>query len=283
MKLILSAIFYSSWLLMSVAQTPTVQVKNITEDRYLDQSRNSIEIEFEVKGLEIDKAHLIKLNSISKAIDSNNEILEKKRVSFGYTYQSKSELRLGLEAPLRSAQFIKEIRGTISYFVPSEENGSKIIISNPLAYYNTNLLASVKTDVKVLLLDKASLNELEQKDKVAYMEKLKALNLDQFAEGLQQTASGLQSLFEDLFKDIGPSSKDEFIFYIEDKDKKLVDILVYNEKGERMDSSRSLTGDYQRKVSLKEIPQSDWTVTILLENKNAVKELDFIISNIQLP
>lgn len=285
MKSILTFLFFSSWLLMSQAQTPTFQIKAITEERRLDRfdSSNSIELEFEVKYIEINKTHLIKLNTIGKAIDSNNDLLEKKRVSFGYTYQSKNEIRIALEAPLRSAQSIKEISGTINYFTPSEENGSKIIVSNPLEHFNSNLLESINTDVKLLLVDKAALDELEKKDKAAYMNKLKALKLDQFAEGLEKTASGLQSLFEDLFKEFEPSTKDEFIFYVEDKNGKLVDILIHNHKGELMHNGRTLIGEYKQKISLKEIPQKDWTITILLENETSVKVLGFTISNIQLP
>lgn len=285
MKTILTFLFFSSWLLMSHAQTPTFEIKAITEERRLDifASGNSIELEFEVKDVEINKTHLIKLNTIGKAIDSNNELLEKKRVSFGYTYQSKNEIRIALEAPLRSAESIKEISGTINYFTPSEENGSKIIVHNPLEHFNSNLLKSINTDVKLLLVDKAALDELEKKDKAAYMDKLKALKLDQFAEGLEKTASGLQSLFEDLFKEFEPSSKDEFIFYVEDKSGKLVDILIHNDKGEPMQNGRTLIGEYKQKISLREIPQKDWTITILLENEASIKVLDFIIFNIQLP
>lgn len=264
---------------IAFSQEINLFIKDVKEERRLEQENSHIELTAIVKGLKVDDSNRIKIKEVA-AIDSEGNALQKVEDFFGDDYNNRNEIKLKLEAPSRSAIKISSLEGVIQSFNPSENNGSKLIISNPLNYYNTNLLGKNNPDVKLTLIDKDAIKKLKDKDDKEYTKQIKKLkNEGGLGEGLADTVDAFKLFFEG-FASFG--SEESLSFYIEDDNDKIVEILVYNAKGEKMNYGRGQMGN-KLTINLKEKVASDWKIEILIENEKSVKEYKFNLANIILP
>ncbi len=256
-------------------------VKEIKEERNSDQEKSVLELEVSISGIKINEANLVKVKQITKAIDDKGNILKRKKSFFGDDYSSSSNITLKLEAPSRDAKKINQIQGVIKYFSPSENTKSKITITKPLDKVNTNLLAGYSNDVHLSLISKEALEKLEKEDEKEYQKKIEKLKKDGvFGDELVETVDAFKDFFEGFFS--FSDSKEAFSFVFNDEKEKIVDILVYNETGEKMNYGSS-TSNRKKIISLKEEPKNNWSIEILLENDKSLKEFNFSIDNLILP
>ena len=255
-------------------------IKDIKEERHLEQEDSFIELTSIIKGIKVNDLNQIKIKEITNAVDNNGNILKKMESFFGDDYSSSNQLKIKLEAPSRKSNKISSLEGVIKYFSPSESNGSKIIINNLLDNYNKNLLRKKHSDIKLILIDKEALQKLKDENEKEYNKKIEELKKEgNLGEGLAETVGVFKQFFEG-FSNFG--SGESLSFYVEDKNKEIVEIFIYNEEGEKMNYGRSKNNN-KLTISLREKPTSDWKIEVLIENDKSLKEYKFSLNNIILP
>ncbi|WKB82589.1 hypothetical protein QYR09_06035 [Cellulophaga lytica] len=264
-----------------LAQDVNLFVNDIKEERHLDSDKSFVELTALIKGVKVDEFNQVKIKSITSASADDGSTLQKKESFFGDDYSNNNELKIKLEAPTRKAINLINIEGVLKYFSPTEANGGKVIVKNPLNYYNKNLLSKKYKDVKVTLVDKAALDKLKEKDEKEYQKKLKELKESGvIAEGMAETVDAFKQFFEGFG---GFDEKNALSFYVEDSKEKIVDIFIYNEEGKKMNYGSSRYGAHKLSISLKEEAQPNWTIEILIESEQALKEHTFKIASVLLP
>jgi hypothetical protein len=263
------------------AQEINALVTDIREERALDQYYSSLELTVKINGIQVDENRRVKVNKITSAVDNLGNKLEEKSNSFGNDYKDRNEVTFKLNSPLRSATKLNTVEGILSYYTPTLENGGKIEISKPLDKYNKDFLKGVGSTAKLILIDEESLKKLKDENEADFnkeMDKLKKENA--IEEKMGGLITGFKDFFEGLFNygSSGPSLN----FYVQDPEKKIVSINVYNETGEKV-SNGYFTSGTQMTITLNEEPKNSWKVSVLLENEKALKKYNFKLTNVFLP
>ena len=280
-KKVLACIAFSLCAKLTLAQDVNLFVNDIKEERYLESNKSFVELTALIKGIKVDDLNQIKIKSITTAAADDGSTLQKKESFFGDDYSSDNEFKIKLEAPTRKATKLVNIEGILKYFSPTEANGGKVLVKNPLTYYNKNLLSKKYKDVKLTLIDKAALDKLKEKDEKEYQEKIEELKKSGvMAEGMAETVGAFKQFF-DGFGNFG--NENALSFYVEDSNEKIVDILIYNAEGKKMNYGRSKNGAHKLSISLSEEIQANWTIEILIESEQALKEHKFKIASVLLP
>lgn len=257
-------------------------IKDIKEERHLDENDSFIEFETLVKGIKVDEFNQIKVTKITQAEDDKGRVLKKKESFFGDDYSSDNKLKIKIEAPSRSSTKIKSLKGIIKYFSPSISNNSKIVFENIRKYFNKNLLKKKHPSVKLTLIDKEALEKLKKEDEKKYQKELEKLKKQgEIGDGLAEVANVFKDLFEG-FSNFG-NSDESLSFYVDDKNDEIVEILVFNDKGEKINYGSSRYGSNRLTISLKEKITDKSRIEVLVENDKAVKEYNFELNNIILP
>lgn len=263
------------------AQNVNVLVTDIREERLLDQKSSSLELSIKVNGVVIDDHRKIKIGKVIKATDNLGNDLKHKVGSFDGDYKGLNEVKLKLEAPPRNATQLNAVEATLKYFTPTKENKGLLEINKALDKYNTNLLKNLNSDARLILIDEEGLKKLKQENETAYkkeMEKFKKENPE--AEKMSEFMGGLAGFFESLlnFGSYGPS----MTFLVDDPKEKIVEVNIYDDKGEKMNNGWSKS-DNQLTLMLSAPPQKTWKLEVLVENPKSVKEHTFKLGQVFLP
>lgn len=281
MKAILFTMSLGSVLCTGFAQNVNVLVTDIREERQLDHKSSSLELRIKVNGIPVDENRKIKIGKMIKATDNLGNELKQVIGSFDSDYTEHNEIKLKLEAPLRSATHLNAVEATLKYFTPTKDNKGVVEISKPLDKYNTNLLKKLNADARLILIDEERMKKLKEENETAYnkeMEKFKKENPD--AEKMSELVGGLKSFFESLFSygSYGPV----MTFLVDDPKERIVAINIYDDKGEKMNNGWSKS-DKQLSVMLSSPPQNTWKLEVLLETPKSVKEHTFKLGQVFLP
>lgn len=263
------------------SQEVNVMVTDIREERALDQYYSGIELTLKLNGITVDENRRVKIGKITKAVDNLGNTLSEKTSSFGQDYKDRNEVSFKLTAPLRNATELSTVEGVISYFSPTVENKGKVEVTKPLDRYNSNFLKGADPSVKLILIDEEGLKKMKSENEATFnkeMERLKKENaIEEKVEGLM---SGFKDFFDGLFN--SGSYGSALNFYVEDPEKKIVSINVYDEKGTKVSNGYFSSGS-QMSITLNEEPKNTWRVDVLLENPKALKEYKFKLNNVFLP
>ncbi len=267
---------------IAFSQEVNLFINDIKEERHLRQEDSFIELSSFIQGLTVDDLNQVKLKNISSALDDNGNVLKKMEGFFGDDYSSRNELTIKLEAPSRKSNKLLTVEGSFKIFSPSEANGSIIKISNPLDLYNKNLLPKDFTDVTLTLVDKEALKKLREEDDEEFKKQIEQIKEETgLGEGVAESFIGAFKQFFEGFSNFG--SGESMSFYVEDEKDKIVEILIYNGTGEKMNIGSSRMGKNNLSIDLKEKVASDWRIEIMVENEKSIKEYNFSVSNIVLP
>jgi len=275
---LLAAICLCSYL--GFTQEVNLFIKDVKEERHLEQEDSFIELESIIKGIKIGELNQVKIKEITLAKDDKGNILERKESFFGDDYSDRNEVKIKLEAPTRNATSISLLEGTLKVFSPSQSNASKIIINQPLNNYNTNLLCKYYSDIKLTLIDKEAFEKLKEGDEEEYQKQIEKLKKDGgLKEGMAETIDAFKQFFDGLS---GFGSGESVSFYVEDDDDKIDEIKLLNADGKKMNYGSS-SGGNSLTINTKEKIAEDWKIEILIENDKSLKEYKFSLSNIILP
>lgn len=281
MKTLLLSLCFILCQSISFAQNANVFVTDIREERELNQKNSVLQLHIKVNGIAVNENKKIKIGSLLKANDNTGNELKQVLGSFDNEYSDANEVVLKLQAPMRNATQLSVVEGTLKYFTPTKSNKGITEIAQPLDKYNTNLLKNLKAGISLILIDEQGLKKLKAENETAYnkaVEKLKKENPD--ADKMVELVGGFKGFFESLFSygSYGPT----LTFLVDDPSKKIVQINVYNEKGEKMNNGWS-SGDRQLTIMLSAPLQNSWKIEILLENNQSLKELKFKLAQVYLP
>ncbi|QLG46277.1 hypothetical protein [Costertonia aggregata] len=280
-----TTLFFSLFMLLSVSrsfsQDVNLFIKSVKEERHSDQNDSFLELEASINGIKINENNQVKIHEISLAKDDLENILEKKESFFGDDYRSDNDITIKLDAPFRNAKKLALVQGTFKFYNPTVENKGKVVFDKFLENYNTNILKGHSSDAKLTLVNKEEMDRLKKEDKKQYKKELEKLKSEgALPEGMAETLDAFTTMFEGMFS-FG-TSKESLTFIKDDPNEKIVEILVYNEKDEKMNFGYSNMGSTST-ISLREVPQNTWRLEILLENDKAVKLMKFKLNDILLP
>ncbi|NRB50072.1 MAG: hypothetical protein HRU41_20515 [Saprospiraceae bacterium] len=247
-----------------LAQELTTQIESISEFRSSDPGETNLAIYLNYEGLNINDYTLFKVTS-SSAIDN----LGNRLTAIGdpdFLLPSRSHAKL--EAPIREAASLQQVVMRIQCFNPSLENGAIVRIPNFYDKLGVNLLApySEYHDLKFVVVDsigtRAEIAALMGKDTLPdYMG-------SNFKPRPDQAWFATYLLFDD------PEGK-------------IMKIDILDAEGnavEHINWDRLSYGKIvqRRKIYFNTPIQKDWTLQLIIENKQALKEYTFEFSDLAL-
>jgi hypothetical protein len=270
------------------SQEIKILVEDVREERRsgFNKSRSLLELQIRVNGINVDDFNQIRILNITKAIDDKGNSLKRlKDLLYDGKFKSDNKLSIRLEAPSRESTKLELLEGVIECFVPSENKNSKVVINNLLEKYNQNLLQMVSNS-KLTLINRERLRNLKEKDSEEYNKKIEEIKkIGDLGEEAETNLDRFKSLFDDFSKFDDLKDKKSLAFYFEGDRDEIVDIIVYNDTGQKMNTGSTRYGSKKMKmiVKLRKEPQINWRIEILLRNKESVKELKFSVADIFLP
>lgn len=257
---------------------------------------------FEVMGLINRPNNYIKIKEITNAIDNTGKVLEEEKPIFPRRYRQRDEISFRLEAPDTTATYVS-IQGVLKYCHPTIENKGKIQIQVPLNKTNTNLLASTHKEMELYLLAYEGLQDLivqkeeersqlvQQQEQLTKIEFTSENRAELYAKSkqLKEDISVLQEMIVYIkypFEDSDIPKEDKLALYFYDPDKKTVDIIVYDEKNEKMNRPNRAWATTDRgsiSIELESKSTSTLILELLIENEASCKEFPFQVKGIKLP
>lgn len=262
---------------LAFAQDASLKIMQVNEQRHTGDAENRMSIIVAVDNLKIDADHLIQIKESILIMDNTGTALTPfKNYPYGGYFQRDKELSIGFKAPRRDVTEIEKIEGTLEYFTISEENKSKVILPNFINHTNENLLAG-SPPLKLILINYNEMKKVYGTDD--YYPEIKRIQQE---VGIGKTIEETDVFFSDLFYFQNNNPDLELNFYIEDPDKIIHKLTVYNSNGKKMSNTYSNSGNRYR-ISLSEEPLPDWKLEIHIKTKAAIKEIPFQFNNIKLP
>ncbi|UGU15039.1 hypothetical protein LS482_15275 [Sinomicrobium kalidii] len=260
------------------AQDLNLQLNGVGEQRYITDKQSRITLQTKVEGLKIDKNHQIQIQKITTAVDNTGYSL---RWLTGYPYggyfQKDDHLPIAFSAPGRQATEIEKIEGVLQYFTISEDKKSKVTIANITERKNENLLKGIHPDIRLIQIDVDSLKKLSDESNKDYDAAVGDLHRK---SGIGRSKQDALHIVNYMLWNAKPGH--DLVFYVEDKNKELYRLEIYDDKGKKVSTSYS-HGREQYRVGCDEPLQPDYTLRIIVKNEDAIEELPFQLKNIKLP
>lgn len=263
---------------IAFSQDVRLLVNGIEEQRYIDDRQGQLRLLTTIADLKVDTSHLVKVKEITHAEDDKGTSLKSLDGPYfeaGYHDSPKMAITLGL--PRRQASQLKKVEGVLQYFTLSGEKKSKVVVHDFINRRNENLLAGFHPNVKLILVEADSISNLAKSKPDGYSAEIERLHKE---AGIGKSMAEAQSFFRYMLWAFEPPKG--LYFYLEDTHDELYKINVYDGEGEKINPTYSYGGNMYE-LSFEEKPTPDWTLEILVENENTVKELKFSLENIDLP
>ena len=258
-------------------QDASLKFMQVNEQRHTGDAENRMSIIVAVDSLKIDADHLVQIKGSPLIIDNTGAVLAPfKNYPYGGYFQRDPELSIGFKAPRRDVTEIEKIIGTVEYFTISEEYKSKVVLPNFINHTNENLLAS-SPSLKLILINYNAIKKAYGTDD--YYPEIKRMQQE---IGIGKTMKEADIFFSDMFYFQNNNPELDLNFYIQDPDKIIHKLTVYNGNGKQMSTNYSNSGNRYR-ISLSEEPLPDWKLEIHVKTKAAIKEIPFQFNNIKLP
>lgn len=268
-------------LFSNLAFAQKVSVSSIEETRSTSDSYfgNRCKVKLKLTGDEVRKYKYVKINELTKAIDDQElELINKDELDFKYQKieETTVEVELNLHPTSRKAMVIKELKGDILLFNPTEANGSLIKIANFQNKPNTHLLPA-KAPFQMVYLTKEAYDAFVKANK----DKTEA-ELKKMPEASRMMAEMLLGL-ADAFSFMG-DSPNQLTFLITGDKTKLVDAKFEDETGKEVERNGSFSsGEGFISYSFNVKPSPKWKMSLIVETAKSLKKIPFNLTNIDLP
>ncbi|MFN7117124.1 MAG: hypothetical protein ACK4TA_10025 [Saprospiraceae bacterium] len=268
-------------LLANVISAQKVSVSSIEETRSTTDSYfgNRCKVKLKLTGDEVRKFKYVKINTLAKAVDDQGlELINEEESDFDYQKieETTAEVELTLHPSSRKAEVIKELKGDILLFNPTEATGSLIKVANFQSKPNTNLLPA-KSPFQMVFLTKEAYDAFVKANKDKTEAELK--KMPEASRALAEMILGLADAFSFMSDD-----PNQLTFLLSGDKSKFIDIKFEDETGkevERNGSSSSGDGLYSYYFSTK--PSPKWKMMLMVETEKAIKKIPFNLTNIDLP
>lgn len=262
---------------LTVAQDVSMKIIQVNEQRHTGDAENRMSIIVAIDSLKIDADHLVQIKGSPLILDNTGAVLPPfKNYPYGGYFQRDPELSIGFKAPRRDATAIEKIEGILEYFTISEECKSKVVLPNFINQTNKNLLVD-SPPLKLILINYKEMKKAYGTDH--YYPEIKRIQQE---VGIGKTMEEADIFFSEMFYFENNNPELDLNFYIEDPDKTIHKLTVYNANGKQMSTNYSNSGNRYR-ISLSEEPLPDWKLEIHIKTKAAIKEIPFQFQNIKLP
>lgn len=263
---------------ITFSQDVRLLVNGVEEQRYIDDRQGQLRLLTMIADLKVDAGHLVKIKEITHAVDDKGTSL--KRLDGPYfegAYNDSPKIAITLGRPRRQASKLKKVEGVLRYFTLSREKKSKVVIHDFINRRNENLLAGFHPNVKLMLTEAGSISELAKSNPDDYTVEIERLHKE---VGIGKSIAEAESFFRYMLWEFEPPKG--LYFYLEDTHDELYKINVYDGEGEKINPSYSYGGNMY-KLGFEEKPSPDWTLEILVENEDVIKDLKFSLENVDLP
>jgi len=266
------------------AQTPSpppiqVSVGDVTDNRSTGTFGSECKVELKLTGDAAADAQSVRRVQLTDATDSTGRDLIPKKddemgshfMNFGQTSGTLST-EVKLRNPSRNATAIKMLKGQVELFNPTEANGGlltiKGILQHPAEPVQNPALA--KYNIQLMYLTKE-----------AYDAKKKAIESQQ--NGDQKLGAAFGELFKGMFGGMMSDSKNSIELYINDPDKRIIDLKFADGQGKELKSNQSWSTDNFKSTSFETPPPADTQLKIQLATPESLKTYSFQVENIALP
>jgi hypothetical protein len=257
-------------------------VGEVTDNRTTGAFNSECKIELKFTGDPAADAGSVRRVRLTEAIDELGRDLtikkddESSSGSFNAGHSgSVLKTDVKLRNPSRNATTIKIIKGEVELFNPTEANGSlltiKDVLQHPAEAIRNPVLA--KNGVQVMYLTKE-----------AYDAKKKEIDQKAATDpASQKLAEAFGGLFKGMFGGMMSDSKNSIQLYIQDPQKRLMDLKFIDGQGKPLKSrQRWSSGDFNS-TGLEAPPPLDTQLVIQLATPESVKSYPFMVENIPLP
>ena len=262
------------------AQTPSIQVNvgDVTDNRTTSPF-SECKVQLKFTGDAAADAQSVRRVQLAEATDSTGRDLIPKGddemashfMGFGQSGGTLST-EVKLRNPSRNATAIKMLKGQVELFNPTTANGGILTIKNilqrPAEPVQNPALA--KYHIQLMYLTKA-----------AYEAKKKEIGSQQNSG--QQLGEAFGQLFKGMFGGMVSDSKNSIQLYIQDPDKRILDLKFLDGQGNSLKSSQSFSTDSFRSTDFQSPPPPDTEVQIQLATPESLKAYSFQVENIALP
>lgn len=268
-------------LLANVLFAQKVSVSSIEETRSTTDSYfgNRCKVKLKLTGDEVRKFKYIKINTLAKAIDDQElELINEEELDFDYQKieETTAELELTLHPSSRKAEVIKELKGDILLFNPTEATGSLVKVANFQSKPNTNLLPA-KSPFQMVFLTKEAYDAFVKANKDKTEAELK--KMPEASRALAEMILGLADAFSFMSDD-----PNQLTFLLSGDRSKLVDIKFEDETGKEVErNGSSSSGDGLHSYYFSTKPSTKWKMSLLIETEKSIKKIPFNLTNIDLP
>jgi hypothetical protein len=256
-----------------------VNVGDVTDNRTTGAFNSECKVELKFTGDAAADAQSVRRVQLTEAADTTDRDLipkdngENSPRPFGFG-QSGGALstEVKLRNPSRNATAIKILKGNVELFNPTEANGGlltiKDILQHPAEPVQNPVLA--KYNIQLIYLTKE-----------AYDAKKKEIESQQ--SGDQKLGDAFGQLFKGMFGGMVSDSKNSIQLYINDPDKRIIDLKFVDGQGNPLKSSQSWSTDSFKSTDFDSPPPPDTQLKIQLATPESLTTYSFQVENIALP
>jgi hypothetical protein len=148
----------------------TVEIDDVTDNRFSGAMRGALELRVKIAGNGLDKAAASRIVVKEARDDRGNDLAKDLRVPdfFGREYNS-GQLNFSLESPARGASKVK-LKGTVELYVPSRDPGATVKIDKAFSKLDTPFASKSLKAAKV---------DITPLSRAAYVKRLETRKIDE--------------------------------------------------------------------------------------------------------
>jgi len=241
-------------------------------------------VELIVDNIKLDSLHSMELQGNSVAVCNSKKKYSDNFYTDKYFEKKDNKYVIVFDSINNKILNFERLSGILKYISLSEKN--KSILNIKTQNIESKILDDKNTDIKIAYLNAFELDKIQNKNRILkryinkYSSKFK-LNKIIFSDAIR---SFLKHRYE--FK-IPKNLSEDVIFYAENPKYKVIDIVILDKNNKKI--SRVTSEHHSEKWTVWEeqyfdgekLP-NDFTVKVLLENKESIELLDFDFKNIKL-
>lgn len=281
---------------LQLAKQIQLELQDVSEYRSSDPFESTLRLVVTLPDQQMKESSFFRVSeavgitSMGDSLQLINERWQKHRILSGYY--------IALDAPQRSDGKVAYVSGKLDIFTPTEEKNSKLLFQGIPKASDINLLAEYIEDVQLFVVDTLDLLSEIQKSKARYQKQLKeefSLSGTEITELSQEFDNVM-----DFAKSLYASPDHRINFLINDPEDRLVDFRIYDSA-----EQDKIAGGFHldltsfipplkpvkqqgkalptfRSFSLREPPEQDWTLEVIIANDASMQQYTFKLQDILL-
>lgn len=255
-----------------------VTLGDVTDRRRNDNSFSELEVELKVAGDGLEEARGARAIVKSAVDDTGRNLLKDGKTTREFEKSSEGlpTLKVSLKNPARRAATVRELSGHVEVFLPARDAAAATRVDKFLSRMDRPIsspgLKAARAEVTVIS------RKTYDAEKKKNDERRQAESESAGLAGAMAQAFG--GLFEGLMGDIG---ENDVLIRVDDKEKKVFGVEIFDAAGKRLDSQGSMTvGDFWILKYPEKLPADASLAVYVLTPKSLVSS-PFTLKNVPLP